>query len=240
MARRLSAGCGPRRPLRAALAAAAPGVLAGCDGPLSTLAPSGPVAREVAWLWWAMLGGAGLLFLMVIVLVALAFGPPRRVSERRWTIAMGVWFPLTVLSVLLGAGLWIGERILPRTDGAVEVHAHAFQWGWEFTQPGPEGPVVTLNLLHIPAGQPVDVLITTEDVIHSFWVPQLGGKMDAMPGRVNRLRLEADEPGLLHGLCAEFCGRGHAHMRFDVQVVPAQDWPDALSAVSVAGGPTDE
>jgi cytochrome c oxidase subunit II len=218
-------------------------MLAGCGGPLSTLAPAGPVAQDIAWLWWVMLGGAFVLLLMVMVLVALAFGPPRQVSERRWTLAMGVWFPLTVLTALLGTGLWVGERILPRGDSAVQVQAHAVQWGWEFTQPGPDGPVITHNLLHIPAGQPVDVLITSADVIHSFWVPQLGGKMDAIPGRVNRLRLQADEPGLLHGLCAEFCGTGHAFMRFDVRVVPAGDWPAALSAEpapATRGEPSDD
>jgi len=179
-----------------------------------------------------MLAGAALLTLMVIVLVAMSFGPPRPVSPRRWTHGLGVGFSMVVLSVTLAGGLWVGERILPRDDGAVEVHAHAFQFGWEFTQPGPDGPVVTPGILYIPAGQPVDVLITSEDVIHSFWVPQLAGKMDAVPGRTNRMRLQADQPGLLRGLCAEFCGEGHAVMRFDVQVIAAEDWPAALLDVA--------
>lgn len=211
--------------------------LAGCDGGLSALAPAGPDAAEIAWLWWALLAGATLLTLFVLALLAMAFGPPRAVSERRWTHGLGLWFSLGVLTAVLGTGLWVGERILPRDDGAIEVHAHAYQWGWRFTQPGADGPVETEGVLHIPANRPVDVLVTTEDVIHAFWVPRLAGKIDAIPGRTNRLRLEADTPGTLSGICAEFCGIGHAGMRFEVIVHAGEDWPDALPA---SAGVSDE
>jgi cytochrome c oxidase subunit 2 len=211
--------------------------LAGCGGGLSALAPAGPVAADIAWLWWAMLAGATLLTLLVVILLVMAFGPPRDVPERRWTHGLGLWFSLGVLTSLLVTGLWVGERILPRDDGAIEVRAHAYQWGWRFTQPGADGPVETENVLHIPANRPVDVLVTTEDVIHAFWVPRLAGKVDAIPGRTNRLRLEADMPGTLSGTCAEFCGIGHAGMRFEVIVHAGEDWPDALPQ---AGGGADE
>ncbi|WP_428030974.1 cytochrome c oxidase subunit II [Ancylobacter sp.] len=204
--------------------ATVPLLLAGCDGPLSTLSPSGPVAQDIAWLWWAMLAGATLLALMVFVLVALSFGRPREVPEARWILGLGVWFSLGVLTLTLIAALWVGERILPHGT-ALEVHAHARQWSWSFTQPGADGPSETQGVLHIPAGQPVDVLITSSDVIHSFWVPQLGGKMDAIPGRVNRLRIEAARPGTYEGLCAEFCGLEHAAMRFEVIAHDPADWP---------------
>ena len=205
-----------------------PLLLAGCDGPLSTLAPSGAVASEIAWLWWAMLGGSAVITLFVLILLVAGFGQPRATHDQRWTHGLGLWFSLAVLSLVLGAGLVVGERILPRDDGAVSVQAHAFQWGWRFTHDGPDGaPVESIDKLHIPAGQPVDVLITSEDVIHSFWVPRLAGKLDAIPGRTNRLRLIADSPGTYAGLCAEFCGTGHARMRFDVQA--HADWPPDLS-----------
>ncbi|MGY6535191.1 MAG: cytochrome c oxidase subunit II [Pararhodobacter sp.] len=217
-----------------------PFLLGGCGGPLSTLAPAGPVARDIAWLWWAMLGGATALTVLVLVLVALSFGPPRPVRERRWTHWLGLGLSLPVLAVTLAGGLWVGERILPRDDGAITVQAHAVQWYWEFTQPGPDGPVTTRDRLIIPAGQPVDVLITSADVIHSFWVPQLGGKMDAVPGRQNRLRLLADTPGRLEGQCAEFCGLGHAIMRFEVDVVPPEAWDDTLRDAAETAGDTDD
>ncbi|MGL4413010.1 cytochrome c oxidase subunit II [Roseinatronobacter monicus] len=213
---------------RPALFLLATPLLAACDGPLSTLRPSGPIAADIAFLWWVMLAGAVLITVFVLVLLVLAFGAPRRVQARAWTHGLGLWFSLVILSAVLGAGLWVGERILPRDDGAVTVQAHAFQWGWEFTHTDADGQEVqTANLLHIPAGQPVDVLITSEDVIHSFWVPQLAGKMDAIPGRTNRTRIEANAPGAYEGLCAEFCGIGHARMRFSVQA--HTDWPPDLS-----------
>ncbi|MFU8899493.1 MAG: cytochrome c oxidase subunit II [Roseinatronobacter sp.] len=213
---------------RPALALCALCLLAACDGPLSTLQPSGPIATEIAWLWWAMLAGAALITVFVLGLLAMGFGAPRKTQARVWTHGLGLWFSMAILGSVLGAGLWVGERILPRDDGAVTVQAHAFQWGWEFTHEDANGAAMrSTDLLHIPAGQPVDVLITSEDVIHSFWVPQLAGKMDAIPGRTNRARLKADTPGTYDGICAEFCGVGHAHMRFTVQA--HADWPPDLS-----------
>ena len=221
----MRAGPAPSRaPRSVALPALA--LLAGCSGPLSTLEPGGPIAAEIAWLWWAMLAGAGALTLLVLVLLGLGFGPPRATRPRIWTHGLGLWFSLSVLGAVLGAGLWVGERIVPRDDGAVEVRAHAYQWGWRFSHEGPDGEAVeTEGHLHIPAGAPVDVLITSSDVIHSFWVPQLAGKLDAIPGRTNRARILAGAAGDYGGVCAEFCGIGHAGMRF---VVTAHaDWPPA-------------
>ena len=208
---------------------AVPLLLAGCDGPASTLAPAGPVAAEIAWLWWAMLAGAAAISLLVGVMIAMSFGPPRETSTRRWTHGWGLGFSLVVLTTLLGAGLWVGERILPRDDGAVEVRAHAFMWGWHFTQPGEgDNMVETDGTLYVPVGQPIDVIVTAEDVIHSFWVPQLAGKMDAIPGRENVMRFQVDSPGTYRGLCAEFCGLGHAGMLFDLVAYEPGDLPEAL------------
>ena len=184
-----------------------------------------------------MLGGAGLLTLMVLVMLAIGFGRPRAVVERRWTLALGVWFSLAVLTVLLGAGVWVGERLLPRGEGVVTVQAHAFQWGWRFGHPdGAGGRVETEGRMHIPAGRPVEIVVTSADVIHSFWVPRLAGKIDAIPGRANRLHLEADAAGTYAGLCAEFCGRGHAGMRFEVVAHPPEDWPGVLTAIGEETG----
>lgn len=213
--------------MRVAIPLIATLILAGCDAPLSTLAPSGPVATDIAWLWRVMLVGAALITVMVIVLLILAFRRPSDINTRIWTTGMGLWFSMIILTLLLGAGLWVGERIQPRNDAAVTVNAHAFQWGWIFSHEGRDGTMIeSTDLLHIPAGQPVDVLITSADVIHSFWVPRLAGKMDAIPGRTNRTRLIADAPGAYDGLCAEFCGLDHAFMRFSVQA--HENWPPEL------------
>lgn len=169
-----------------------------------------------------MLAAAALLTLMVLVLVALGFGRPRSVPERRWTFVLGVGFSMAILTFTLGAALFVGERILPH-GAALEVRAHARQWAWSFSAPA--GGADLAGVLHIPAGQPVDVLITSQDVIHSFWVPQLGGKMDAIPGRENRLRIQASQPGIYEGQCAEFCGLDHVTMRFRVIAHDPASWP---------------
>ncbi|WP_240335617.1 cytochrome c oxidase subunit II [Pseudotabrizicola algicola] len=203
--------------------------MAACDGSLSTLAPAGPSAQLIAGLWWAMLLGAAAITAFVLILLAIAWrrsegsGP----DERVWTLGLGVGFVMTVLVALVGYGFWVGERILPRTDGALRITAEAQQWGWVFTQPGPDGAVIeTQDVLYVPARTPLDLEITSTDVIHSFWVPRLGGKMDAVPGRANVLRLFAEAPGELEGLCAEFCGLGHSFMRFRVIVYEPGAFPD--------------
>lgn len=175
------------------------------------------------------MGGAALT-LFVMALIAAGFGKPREVSEKRWTMGLGVWFSLAILTGMLVAGVATGERLLPKED-AVEVQGHARQWAWTFTQPGPDGtPVQTEGELHIPAGRPVAVYLTSEDVIHSFWVPRLAGKMDAIPGRTNILQIEAAEPGIYRGRCAEFCGIGYASHTFTVIAHPADEWPASITA----------
>lgn len=208
-------------------------VLAGCGGPLSTLDPAGPAAQQAAMLWWVMLAGAVAITALVLAMVWQALRrDPAPQSERRWIIGWGLGFTMAVLALLLGFALWIGERMLARDDGALQVAAHARQWGWTFTQPGPDGaPVTTEGVLYIPAGRAFDVVLTAEDVIHSFWVPRLGGKMDAIPGHRNIHRLTAASPGTYEGLCAEFCGLGHTAMRFSVVAYdpegPPPDFADA-------------
>ncbi|WEF25195.1 cytochrome B [Paracoccus sp. S3-43] len=206
-------------------------LLAGCDGGASALAPAGPAANQIAALWWAMLAGAGLITLLVFGLAGLAlWRGPRPAGERGWIVWWGLGFTMSVLAVLLGFALWTGERMIARDGGALQVRAEAYNWGWRFTQPGPDGPVLTEGILYVPAGQPFDIVLTSPDVIHSFWVPQLGGKMDAIPGHENVHRLQADAPGRHEGLCAEFCGLGHAAMRFEVVVYDPAAPPAFTSA----------
>ncbi|MGR3251015.1 MAG: cytochrome c oxidase subunit II [Paracoccus sp. (in: a-proteobacteria)] len=212
-------------------------LLAACEGPLSTLTPAGPAAVEIARLWWAMLIGSGLITLLVMAMLWAALrrqshGHPGPAAERRWIFGWGLGFSLSVLTVLLGFGIWIGERMIARDDDTPLVEAHAGQWAWEFVQPGPGGrPVTTQGVLYVPAGRPFDVAITSSDVIHSFWVPRLGGKMDAIPGHRNVHRLMANAPGTYEGLCAEFCGLGHSFMNFNVVAYdPAGPLPDFADA----------
>lgn len=170
-----------------------------------------------------MVWGGVLLFLLVMGLFALTMLRPgygARVSARRWIILGGIALPAPVLAALTFYALVQGERLLPGKDDGVppfRVEAHARQWQWEFRYPDlPDAPV-TRDVLHIPVGRPVDVVATSADVIHSFWVPRLGGKIDATPGHAATIRLLADRPGQFGGVCAEYCGTGHSGMRFHVE-----------------------
>ena len=111
---------------------------------------------------------------------------------------------------------------------AYEITATGYQWWFRFEYPGEQingvGSLVTGNELVIPAGRPVRINLRTVDVIHSFWVPKLAGKVDMIPNRANHLWLRADEPGYFYGQCAEFCGDSHAIMRFRVIALPAQEF----------------
>lgn len=215
-------------------------MLAGCDGALSTVDPAGPAARTIAELWWVMLIGAALIFGLVMVLIALAFRPARPTAheagaaaearhERRWIVGLGLAFPITVLLALLGYGIAVGERLLPRPNpDVVRVSAEARRMAWRFGYADAPGRT-TDNILHIPAGRPVDVAITTADVIHSFWVPRLAGKRDAIPGHVNVLRIEADRPGAFAGVSAEFSGPGYDRFTFTVVAHDAAGWTAFLT-----------
>jgi cytochrome c oxidase subunit 2/cytochrome aa3-600 menaquinol oxidase subunit 2 len=210
---------------------ATPVALVGCEGALSTVDPAGPAAAQIATLWWMMLAGAALIFVLVIGLIAIAFarGGGGTGSTRVWIVGLGLVFSMTVLAALLGYGLVVGERLLPRQDsGVVSVQAEARRWSWRFTYDVAPG-LVTENVLHIPAGRPIDVAITTADVIHSFWVPRLAGKLDAIPGHVNVLRIEADLPGRYHGASAEFSGEGYAAHKFTVVAHDEAGWQRFLA-----------
>jgi cytochrome c oxidase subunit II len=205
--------------------------LAGCDGPLSTLAPSGPAADAIAKLWWMMLAGSAAIFVVVMVLFAQVILRPgwgSSVTPTRWVVLGGLVLPALVLTPLVAYALITGERLLPLPGTASQrIEAEGRQWSWTFRYPG-EGGVKTVDVLHLPAGVPVDIIVSSVDVIHSFWIPRFAGKIDAVPGHVNVLRIRADEPGRYEGQCSEFCGIGHTRMRFTVIVHPAKDFSAAL------------
>lgn len=180
-----------------------------------------------------MFWGAVALFLLVMVLLTLAYLRPqalRRLSPTGWIVGGGLLLPIPVLIVLTAASLLLGEQLLPRSDGGIRrIELVAERWAWHFSYPETEAS--SLNVLHIPAGEPVEVAVRSADVIHSFWIPTLGGKMDAIPGHTNIIRLRADRPGRYQGICAEYCGTGHDFMHFTVEAHAAADYPAALEAL---------
>lgn len=201
---------------------------------MSTLDPAGPAASNIATLWWVMLSGAAVLFALVLGMLAVSFRRPgliANIKPMHWIIGGGLIMPVPILIGLLIAALLLGEQLLPRRDGVqpMRIEAHASQWQWRFSYPETPGAADSA-LLHLPAGEPVDIVLTAEDVIHSFWIPRLGGKMDAIPGHRNVIRLQADKPGIYRGICAEYCGEGHETMGFVVEAHATTDFATAIGA----------
>lgn len=161
----------------------------------------------------------------------------RRIAVR-WLVGGGLLLPGTAILALLIFGSPAGFHQLPWPGAAqapLRVEAIGHQWWWEIHYP--DTGLRLRNEMRIPAGRAVDVHTRSADVIHSFWVPRLGGKLDAVPGRTLVVRLRADQAGTYRGLCAEFCGHGHAHMGMTVQAMPGPAF-DAWLQTSTAAAHT--
>ncbi len=201
------------------------------------LEPAGPASESIAVLWWVMLSGASALLGLVLVLLRLCLMPGgrlRRVRERHWLIAGGLVLPGVVLTPLAVYGFVVGERTVARPGPPdVVVEATGRRWAWDFSYPQAEAAAST-NVLHVPAGRSVDVRVMSVDVIHSFWVPRLAGKIDAIPGHVNIVRIRADLPGTYRGVCAEFCGFAHAEMTFVVEAHDPSRYAEVIRHLGAA------
>lgn len=219
------------RPLTAVLPLAA--VLAGCSGDLSVLDPAGPSSQAIAGLWWAMLAGAVGLFTLIMVLLYIVFFAPRlveNVTPKQWIGWGGLAMPIPVLLALLAYAFVQGEKLFgaEALEPAVTVTATSRMWGWDFVYEQDGNQINSQDVLHIPVGQPVRILTTSTDVIHSFWVPRLGGKIDAIPGQTTSIVLRADVEGTFGGICAEYCGEGHSAMNFRVQAHSIENFQNTL------------
>lgn len=184
-----------------------------------------------------MLAASAAIFLVVSALLALALlrpAPLRAFGAERTMLWGGLIVPLVILTALVAAAFALGERLLaiPREPAPLRIEVVARQWAWEFHYPG---GFSTADRLHMPAGRDVDFVVTSEDVIHSFWIPRLGGKIDAIPGHENVVRLRADRPGVYGGVCAEFCGDGHGVMSFTVEAHADEDFEALLAELAENG-----
>ena len=194
------------------------------------LAPAGPQAAALAQLWWLTLGVCVLVFVATMVALAYAVWRAPRVTEdtapdvaligvseprpRRW-VALGVTAATVLLLGLFVASLFTDRALarLPLADAVrITLTAHQFWWEARYDDAEPSRIFMTANELHVPVGRPVVLTLGAADVIHSFWVPQLHGKKDMIPGREATLAFRADRPGVYRGQCAEFCGYQHANM----------------------------
>jgi cytochrome c oxidase subunit II len=203
----------------------------GC-GPLNILAAEGPGAAAIAELWWWLFWMTIIPTVLVLGFLALAVRRGLRAREvsgapdstdLRIIVGVGAVMPLAVVLVLLVQSMLTGQRtteppVAPTLR--VQIIAHMFWWEVRY----PDLGVVTANELHIPAGETTLLELTSSDVIHSFWVPALHGKIDTNPGRVNVFWLQPDRPGEFRGQCAEFCGTQHALMGFLVVAEPRESF----------------
>lgn len=221
----------------ASTAALALPLLAGCgsDAPQSWLNPQGFAAREILDLLWPITIAATVVFLFVQGLIVYAVwkyrarpgGPEARQFHGNLAIELGSTAVTALVFIVVLVMTVNTQRVLsapvesPPPD-AVTVKAIGHQWWWEF-QYAADG-IVTASDMVIPTGKMVIVEIEATDVIHSFWVPMLAGKMDAIPGRVSRIAMVADRDGTYSGQCSEFCGIQHAFMRFAVVAVPPAEF----------------
>ena len=202
--------------------------LAAQAGEQSILTPRGEEAGQVALLFWAMTGlsAAVLVGVMATAWVALTGGSVRRLlAQDRFVLGAGLFFPATVLTVLLVWGLSIMADREIVGEPALRVSVTGELWWWRVVYHLSDGTSIeAANEIRIPVGEPVEFRLRTADVIHSFWVPNLAGKLDMIPGRTNRLTLRATEAGISRGQCAEYCGGAHAFMAFHVVALPPADF----------------
>lgn len=191
-------------------------------------AATGSAAELLGQLGAVLYGGAAAIFLVVMALAIYStFAKGRRIHASRWIIGGGLVFPVIVLSALLVYSLEIGNEIEEPGSAAAGQHSAPIrievvgrQWWWEvrYHRPGAAPAVVLANEIHVPIDRTIELILSTADVIHSFWVPALAGKVDMVPGRTTHLRLRSSEAGTFRGQCAEYCGGQHAWMALFVIV----------------------
>ena len=173
--------------------------------------------------------------------VVVGGGAPRPVAdhETRWIVLLGAVVPLLVLGAAFAYSsaqmVAHAAGYAAAAPGAPEIAVTGHQWWWEIRYPRDD--VTTANELHVPVGVPVRLVLRSADVIHSFWVPRLGGKLDLVPGQANTLWLRADSAGTYLGQCAEYCGVQHAHMGLVVVAEPPRDYDAWLAAQRAPAAP---
>lgn len=220
--------------------------LTACTGPENMLDPAGPAAGRIAGLWWYLFVLGTAVFIAVVALFTVPLVRRRRAgsagdgappdlsgeegTSRRWVAVGGVIVPLAVLAAIQAVALPLGRDVSPAAGSGdelvIEVDARQFWWHLRYPDAGFE----TANEINIPTGRPVRFRVTAADVVHTFWIPRLHGKVEATPGRVLELVVEADEPGVYPGRCAEFCGLAHAQMKVRVIAHAPEDFDDWLVA----------
>ena len=193
----------------------------------SALDPRGVGAGSIADLWWFMLGAGLLVYVVVLAALFVAFrrhrGDRGAGESRGAFLIAGVVLPTIVITATFILTARPGGPLFAMTGtAAFPIRVVGHQWFWSVDYP--DQGISTANEIHVPVGVPVQIELISADVIHSFWVPQLNGKLDVMPQKENRMTIQATEPGIYRGECAEFCGIQHARMQLLVVAEPVEDF----------------
>ena len=220
-------------------------MLSGCSGRQNALDPTGIQAGRIDHLWWFYFWTTLAVYLLVLLFLFIAIfkvsrkpyipsGERQRIvtgekGDKRLTVAVGVatGITLALLFVLFLADLFTGKSIHSlHSPDALTIKINGHRWWWEATYETliPSKMVTTAYEIHIPVGKPIQFKLESHNVIHSFWVPNLHGKKDLIPGHPTTIWIRADKPGTYKGQCAEFCGHQHAHMRFLVVAEPQDEF----------------
>ena len=219
------------------------------DGPMSTVDVAGPVAESQKYVWLVTVWVTLVIFVLVAAVLAYAtwkfrarteadeHAEPPPQSHGNPLVELGLIgasvLALVIIAIPTLKSIWFTYDIPPEEkENAYQVTAQGYQWWFRFEYPNEQiegvGSLTSANELVIPAGRPVRIDLRGMDVIHSFWVPRLAGKVDMIPNRANFLWLKADEPGYFWGQCAEYCGDSHAVMRFRVIALGEREFQEWL------------
>ncbi len=209
------------------------------ENPLTTFEPEGPFARQIDGLFWMVFWIATAVFILVmggLLFILFAFRDRKKEGQKEpkqlhgspklevlWTV-----IPALILAAIAVPTVSSVFELTECGDGAMEVEVIGHQWWFEYYYP--DADIFTANIMVIPAGQEVCALMTSEDVLHNFWIPALNGKRYLVPGQITNLRLQSDEPGEFWGHCAEFCGLSHSLMRARVHAVTQAEFDAWIEA----------
>ncbi len=220
-----------------------------CSGPQSVLDPAGDQAARLFSLWSLMLWVCGAAYLLVMVFLGwaiwrsrrqLAGAPEPNPHDPGLRRGLAAWALLIFigLAVLIGASFLVDRSFARDAAGSPTVRVTGQQWWWRIQYRLPSGVwIETANELHLPVNRPTRVEILSSDVIHSFWIPNLSGKIDMIPGRANAITLTPRRLGWVRGQCAEFCGLQHAQMALDVKVESDADYAAWLARQAAPASP---
>jgi cytochrome c oxidase subunit 2 len=199
----------------------------------SVYEPAGPQAERINGLWWYMFWTAAAVWALVVIALLYATWRGRKRSvpdasdsinhrmKRPVAIAAAITVAVLLFNLVYSVRIGSAMATLPR-ERALRIRLIGHQWWWEanYDDPRASNQLSTANEIHIPVGEPVQIVGTSRDVIHSFWIPELGGKKDLIPGHATAAWIQADKPGIYRGQCAEFCGHQHAKMALLIMAEP--------------------